>query len=218
MPLTSIQIISHTSKPSESVQRLLKALSVGQTVLNYGNGVDKLTQYQFFKENKIPHPEWTEDKAVAQSWQNKGIVVIARSKVKGQSGSGVAVVQPNEELPDAKVFTQYVKKKREFRVNIFQNKIVSFREKLRQNKVGEGFIRNKENGYTTTHCKPMTGSIKARLEQLSLEARKVSQSDFIGVDIIYNEFYDKLYVLEVNSGPSIEGSSVDAYVQAITNA
>ena len=34
-------------------------------------------------------------------------------------------------------------------------------------------------------------------------------------NIDYSEFYDKLYVLEVNSGPSIEGSSVSEFINAI---
>jgi len=123
--------------------------------------------------------------------------------------------KPTDELPDAKVYTQYVKKKREFRVNVFQDKVVNLREKVRQSKGDGGYIRNQENGYTTTHCRPMPDSLNARLKQLALDARKISKSDFVGVDIIYNEFYDKLYVLEVNSGPSIEGSSVNDFVKVI---
>lgn len=214
----SIQILSHTSTPSESVKRLLDALNQNLTVLNYGNGVDKLTQYAFFKEKNLSHPEWTTSKDEALQWQNEGHFVVARERIKSQAGGGVYVIEPGQLMPDAKVYTKYLKKKREFRVNIFKDKVVNIREKVKQKKEGSTYIRNTANGYTTTHCKPMSLSLTERLKALALEARKVSKSDFIGVDIGYNEFYDNAFVLEVNSGPSIEGSSVLDFVKAIQNA
>lgn len=211
----NIQILSHTSKPSESVGRLLEALGQQTTVFNYGCGVDKITQYQYFKDNNIPHPEWTIKKEDAKLWQTKGHVVIARERIKSQSGGGVHVVEPGQEIPDAKVYTRYEKKKREFRVNIFKDGVVNMREKVKQKKEGSSFIRNTANGYTTTHCRPMTDKLRNQLKEIALKARAVSKSDFIGVDIAYNEYYDKLFVLEVNSGPSIEGSSVQEFVKAM---
>jgi hypothetical protein len=216
MSLNNIEIISHTSKPSESVARLRKTL--GQTApkaLQYGISVSKIEQYQFFKDNNIPHPQWSINKEEALQWQKEGDVVLARTTIKGQTGSGIIVVLPADVMPDAKVYTKYTKKKREFRVNIFQNKVVNLREKLKQTKEGLPYIRNKANGYTTAHCKPMTNALKSLLEKTALEARKVSPSDFVGVDICYNEFYNKVFVLEVNGGPSIEGSSVQEYIQTM---
>ena len=216
MSLNTFEIISYTSQTSESVVRLKKAL--GQATpkaLKYGISVSKIEQYQFFKDNNIPHPEWSINKEDALFWQQAGEIVLARATIKGQTGSGITVVQPNDEMPDAKVYTMYLKKKREFRVNIFQNQVVNLREKLKQKQEGLSYIRNKANGYTTAHCKPMTKDLKSLVESVALEARKASPSDFVGVDVGYNEFYNKVFVLEVNGGPSIEGSSVQEYIEAM---
>ena len=214
-----ISIISHTSKPSESVGRLIEALGQETKALNYGNGKSKLEQYQYFLDNNIPHPEWTTEYDVAASWLKAKHTVLARKRIKGQTGVGITVVCPGQLLPeDVKVFTKYVKKKREFRVNLFQHNVVNLREKVRQTAGACTYIRNTANGYTTTHAKAMPSKLATRLKEIAVQASKVSESDFVGVDIIYNEFYDKLYVLEVNSGPSIEGSSVKEFVEAIKGA
>jgi len=210
------EIISHTSKPSESVIRLRAALHQDQPeALHYGQGVDKLTQYQYFKDKGLPHPPWSIKKEEALAWQQEGHTILARQTIKGQTGSGIVVVTPEDVLPDAKVYTQYVKKKREFRVNIFKDVVVNLREKLKQKQGTSSFIRNKANGYTTTHCKPMSPELETSLKALAMEAREISPSDFVGVDLIYNEFYNKLYILEVNGGPSIEGSSVQDFIKAM---
>ena len=204
-------IISYTTKVSESVQRLQEALSARIPHYRYGCGVDKLQQYQFFKDNNIFHPRWTTDKEEAASW---GTVVMARSSVRGQRGSGLQVVMGGQQLPDAAIYTEYLPHKREFRVNLFKDRVVSIREKVRQRGVtGDFHIRNQANGYITTHCRP--DAPRTLLGDVSLAARKVSGSDFVGVDIGYNEYYNRAFVIEVNSGPSIEGSSVALFVEAI---
>ena len=208
----SIQIISHTSSPSESLQRIHAKLNQHITALHYGKSVSKLVQYQYFKDKGINHPEWSINIEDALKWQKEGDVVIVRTKVKGQCGSGIVIVEPGMEMPDGKVFTRYIKKKREFRVNLFKHKLVNVREKVRVSSEGSSYIRNRENGYSTVKCKvpPPDGVV-----ELAITAAAVSDSDFIGVDIGYNQHYNKLFVLEVNSGPAIEGSSVDEFVQQI---
>lgn len=207
-------IHSHTSKRSESIDRLMEKLAVlGVTTLHYGNGVDKLDQYAYFKEHNIPSPDFTTDYDSALEWINNGFDVVARTLTQGHAGHGVQVVSDAAHLPaECKVYTKYIKKKREFRVNIFGDKVVNVREKKRQaGATGDGKIRSQSNGYTTTFA----SNVPQQVKDLALLARKVSDSDFVGVDVIYNQYYDQAYVLEVNSGPSIEGQSVNDFAQAI---
>lgn len=51
------------------------------------------------------------------------------------------------------------------------------------------------------------------LEQSKL-AVKACGLDFGAVDIIWNNHYQKAYVLEINTAPGLEGSSVDNYRKA----
>lgn len=213
-----MHILSHTTKPSESVKRLLEALSKEDTTLNYGCGVDKITQYEFLKEHGIPSIEFTTDRDLAQEWLSSGHTVMVREKIKGQTGSGIIVAKPGTDTPlseDAKVFTKYISHKREFRVNLFKNKLVNVREKKKKLgfKGGDFHIRNLANGYTTAKCADYPSSIVGIAEKASL----CSKSSFVGVDVGYNELKDFAFVIEVNSGPSIEGSSVQDFVKAIKN-
>lgn len=212
-----MHIISHTSKPSESVKRLLEAFGKEDKVLNYGCGVDKLTQYKYFKENNIPAVEFTESLDEALEWSLQGHTVMARTKTKGQTGSGIFVCLPQVDAFDfaepVKVFTKYISHKREFRVNLFKGELVNVREKKKKTgfKGGDFHIRNLANGYTTAKCSSYPNQIVDIAKQASL----CSSSDLIGVDIGYNELKDFAFVIEVNSGPSIEGSSVQDFVEAI---
>ena len=217
----SIVIVQHTKTPSESVERLLNKLGEEPKILHYGKAVDKLTQYQFFKEHGIPHPEWSINVEDANSWLANGSTVFGRRQIKTSGGSGIEILEEplEESCEDFKVFTKYIKKKREFRVNLFQHKIINIREKVKEaGKEGNSMIRNKANGFTTTHCKPMSEELTSMVKDWAMQASMVSDSDFIGVDIGYNQFKNLVFVLEVNSGPSIEGKSVNDFVEAIQNA
>lgn len=207
-----MKIISHTSKPSESVARLLEELNLEDKVYHYGCGVSKLEQYHYFKDDSIPCPDWTVDPVVAQEWLEDDSVVMCRQRIKGQTGIGIVVCKPGEELPEAKVYTKYISHKREFRVNLFNHTLVNVREKKKQlGSKGSFYIRNLENGYTTAKC----SNYPPALIDLAIKASMVSESSFIGVDVGYNELKDFLFVIEVNSGPTIEGSSVVEYADAI---
>jgi hypothetical protein len=183
----------------------------------YGDQKSKLDQYTFFKAQGLSHPEYTTDKQVAQTWLSKGWTVLARTLLNSSEGKGIIVVEPTGTLPNALVYTKYIPKKKEYRVHLFQNKVVCVLEKRRKTgiTITEPKIRNTANGYV--FCQEGVTEI-AGLRELALASAKVTTSDFRGVDIGYNEKKNLLYVIEVNSAPGIEGSNVAKYVEAIVNA
>jgi len=118
-------------------------------------------------------------------------------------------------IPEVPVYTKYAKKKREFRVHVFKGQVVAVVEKKR--KAGwEGQrdtkIRNLANGYVFVQN---VQNEPEGVRELAIRASKVSNSDFAGVDIGYNEQKDQLFVIEVNSAPGITGSNIGAYVETI---
>lgn len=185
-----------------------------QKNLRYGDLKDKIHQYEYFKAQGIPAPEFTTSKTEAKSWATEG-VVFCRTLTKASEGKGIVVAESPEEVVNAPVYTKYLKKKREFRVHIFQDKIVTVLEKRRK-KDFEGNtdakIRNTANGYVFCHENVIE---PAGIRELALKARKVTNSDFAGVDIGYNEKFNKLFVIEVNSAPGIEGTNVQRYCDTI---
>lgn len=185
--------------------------------LKYGQSVDKLTQYRWFQEQGLSSLEFTTDGQRVCAWLEEGHTVFGRRFLNSSCGKGIVVIEPDfDEVPSCPVYTKYKKKKREFRVHIFRDKVVAITEKRKR----AGFegqrdtkIRNLANGYV--FCQTVE-NIPEGLQALALAASKVTPSDFKGVDIGYNERNNDLFIIEVNSAPGIQGSNIDAYVEAIT--
>lgn len=209
-----------STKLGYKVFRVTKAGIKPRTRLKYGNSVDKLFQYNWFKDNNIPALEFTTDVQQAIEWCSNDQTVFGRKLLNSSCGKGIVVFDKETAaaIHGCPVYTLYKKKKREFRVHVFQNTVVSVTEKKRK----KGFegeqdtkIRNLANGYVfvqTVENEP------AGLRELALKAAAVSQSDFRGVDIGYNEKKDELFVIEVNSAPGIMGSNINKYVETIVGA
>jgi len=188
--------------------------------LKYGHSVDKLTQYQWFKEQGLSALEFTTDPFQAAAWLSiDKTTVFGRRYLNSSCGKGIIVLEPeniHSGVGNYPVYTKYKKKRREFRVHVYKDQVVAVTEKRRRS----GFegqrdtkIRNLENGYV--FCQTVANE-PVGLRDLALSASKVSSSDFKGVDIGYNERNNDLFIIEVNSAPGIQGSNINAYVNAIT--
>jgi hypothetical protein len=188
--------------------------------LRYGDSVDKLTQYKWFQQQGLSSLEFG-CAADALVWLDSGHTVFGRRLLNASCGDGIVVFEPGgkfleQNLP---VYTKYKKKKREFRVHVFKDKVVAIVEKKRKsgwNGQQDTKIRNLANGYVFCQGLELTEALRTRIELLALAASAVSGSDFKGVDLGYNEKQDDLFVIEVNSAPGVEGSNVDKYVKVIT--
>ena len=230
MPSTKFTLLlTPGTRGSASAKRLAMALSeklgykvirsikppARRTPVRYGQGVDKLTQFGWFQENNIQALEFTTCANVASQWVSEGYTVFGRRLLNSSCGRGIVVFDgSNSVTPDCPVYTKYKKKKREFRVHIYKEEVVRIVEKkLRSGWTGprDSKIRNLTNGYVFCSCDSEPSGIR----ELALRASRVVQSDFKGVDIGYNEKQEELFVIEVNSAPGIEGSNINAYIEAI---
>jgi hypothetical protein len=192
--------------------------SLKRKQFKYGQSVDKLTQYQWFFDNEIPALNFTDDFLTAHEWLQDGHVVFGRKYLKASCGKGIVVIEPGtEDLPICPVYTQYKKKKREFRVHVFKDQVVAVTEKKRRKEfdgVRDTKIRNLANGYVFVQA---VENEPEGLRELALRAARVSMSDFRGVDVGYNQLKDELFVIEVNSAPGIQGTNLTKYMEAIIN-
>ena len=50
--------------------------------------------------------------------------------------------------------------------------------------------------------------------QLAIDAVQAVGLDFGAVDLIYNQHYNQFYILEVNTAPGLEGTTLINYVNA----
>lgn len=182
--------------------------------LRYGDQKDKLYQYRWFKEQGLPSLEFTTSKDEAQTWLTEESPVVVRHLLRASEGKGIEIAEVGRTLPDAPCYTRYKKKKKEFRIHIFKDKVVHVLEKRK--KVGyvggTHYVRNLANGFV--FCSDNVVEPDG-LRELALAAGCVTSSDFKGVDIGYNEKKNELFVIEVNSAPGIEGTNVQRYCDVI---
>jgi len=217
---------------SESAKRLAislseafkyKILRVSKEVANreyicYGDQKDKLTQYQYFFENGLNFPIFTESKETACWWMKEyKRSIVCRTLLRAKSGKGIVIADAVEQLVDAPVYVSYQKKTNEFRVNLFKDEVVCVREK--RLKTGyikpegrDGRVRSHNNGYV--FCEPLQ-ALPEHVIEMAKKAAKITASDIVGVDLAYHKPTDYWFLLEVNSAPGMEGKTIEQYTEVI---
>lgn len=187
--------------------RILNAPEAVQRVSN------KLTFFHDMNGLNIT-PSSTVFREVAENWIEMGFLAVERHILNGHGGIGIRIVEKIEDLQDAPLYVQYIPKKEEYRVHIFNGKVIDIQKKVRK----QGFpvknwkVRNYENGFIykreDINPDPMVFNIALR----SIAAIYLL---FGAVDVIWNEKQQRAYVLEINTAPGLEGQTVDSYTQAI---
>jgi hypothetical protein len=224
-------VIATTDMKSRSLTALAKRLSeeLGYRVykvlphrvrrrvaVNFPAGVDKRDQFTEFWENGVPCPKFADTKEEAEELLSDQ-TVVARRLTRSHSGRGITICNPGDPLPDAPLYTQYIKKKKEFRVHIWNNKVIDVQQKKKragQTPV-DTQVRNHANGYV--YCRDNV-VVPDDLYSVAIAAVAAIGRTNGAVDVIWNEKQNKSYVLEVNSRPGLEGTTLDKYTQAIVNS
>lgn len=176
--------------------------------------MNKLKAFEAFEEFQLNTVPWTEDKTLAQQWLDGKGTVMCRHKLSAHSGEGITIVEPNEELPDAPLYTKYVKKTYECRIHVFKGKVIDTQVKRRQREQDniDHKIRNIHTGWV--YCREnFTADIRAK--ELAIAACEATALDFGAVDIIYNQVTNTFYLLEVNTAPGLTGTTLTNYVEEI---
>lgn len=176
---------------------------------------DKLLSLMSFKENKVSYPEFTTDIKEAFVWLRKSDI-ICRAKLHGKGGEGITLVkQGKDELPEVPLYTKYIPKKEEHRVHVVDGKVIDHQIKRKRRGVANADvnyqIRVVDTGwvYCRNHLVERNGMFA-----LAVSAVNALGLTFGAVDIIWNQKADTCYVLEVNTAPGLEGTTVDSYVKA----
>lgn len=183
---------------------------------------NKLLTFKHFGEAahiaEVSIPEYTESYETACQWVNDGKVVVCRTKLNGHSGAGIVLAAREEDVVrECPLYVKYIKKAKEFRVHVAFGDVIDVQAK-RQRADFEGdtnfAIRNHQNGWV--YCRENIEE-PGDLREQAKRAILTLGLDFGAVDIIYNQHYNKCYVLEVNTAPGLEGTSVTTYANAFLN-
>ena len=223
-------VISTTNLKSQSLKRLANELSTelgyrvyrvlpnrvrGRRAVSFLTGIRKDEQLQSFSTSGVACPKYSVRgrDIVADLGDPKRIV--CRALLNSSSGKGITIIERGQELPNVPLYTEYIPKKKEFRVHVYNNRVIDHAEK-RKRKDHDGDrdtqVRNLANGYV--FCRDNV-VLPAGIFELAISAVNALGRTQGAVDIIWNERQDKCYVLEVNANPGMEGTTLKKYVQAI---
>lgn len=159
---------------------------------------------------------------------NEAFPIVCRTVLNGHSGRGIVIANNVGELVNAPLYVKYIKKLHEFRIHVGK-----FSEDLGNYPYAEGgdvpryqvicqqrkaipngttptntLVRNHDNGYIYVREGFETPVQVIEQAQAAITALGL---DFGAVDVIWNQHYQQAYVLEVNTAPGLEGSTVTDY-------
>jgi glutathione synthase/RimK-type ligase-like ATP-grasp enzyme len=195
-------------------QPIAKILNPPDDVLSVSN---KLNFFELMKEHcpdDIP-PFWTHRLAVPED----AYPVVCRTVLSGHSGEGIVIANTPDELVSCSLYVKYVSKKEEYRVHVgnkpttgggYMPHVIAVQQKKRriEHENPNWKVRNHANGfiYARNDVDPPIYVVNAALRSLT-----ASGLDFGAVDVIYNKKKGKAYVLEINTAPGLEGTTVEDY-------
>lgn len=177
---------------------------------------DKRLTFECMQRAGVPTVEWTTERAVAEGWLSDGHDVFVRHSTKGQGGSGIEVVfggEPPQPCPAAPLYTKRWAAAHEYRIHVCHD---DFRvtKKRRRNGVPRSDVRNHANGYV--YCTRNVRAPDAAVE-VARKAVFALGLDFGAVDLLVNDA-GEARVLEVNTAPGLEGSTLAWYATALNEA
>lgn len=179
---------------------------------------DKYRAFQCMKDT-VQIPQFTTSLDQALKWVEDGHTVFGRKKT-GYGGRDIVKHTDFKQFCDRNFFTKYIPKKDEFRVHIGDGEIFDYQRKaLRKiDDFGKAInpddvdfqIRNLYNGFIYARSNV---NLPEDVKVQALAAMKALKLDFGAVDVIYNQHYDKAYVLEINTAPGLTGTTLENYLK-----
>lgn len=190
---------------------------------------DKMRFFSAMQKNKDgPRiPEFLTSLEEAQAHLEKKEIVLGRSKT-GSCGTDIALFEDNPEgFAKSDFWVVYKKKRNEFRVHLFrfakqepeiidvQKKVLRATDPVSNQPIDKSkvnfMVRSHRNGFIFQRNDI---TVPEDVKTQALKAFSATSLDFGAVDVIWNEHEGKAYVLEINSAPGLEGTTLDNYVSA----
>lgn len=167
---------------------------------------NKLSAFRVLEQEGVKVPLFVTDRG-AVSWT--GLTVL-RHKLTGHSGEGIEITENTDNLPQAPLYVQYVKKQDEYRVHLIGQRVILVQRKARRHDCEnpDWQVRNHKNGFVFVRNEVTPPSSVLSEAQKAITALAL---DFGAVDVIWNEQEACAYVLEVNTAPGLEGQTIQDY-------
>lgn len=205
---------------SEGPSYLRHALNVPEAVSLASN---KLKCFERLLESDLGGnniPSFTTDKDVAKSWVlEDGATIYVRSLLNSCKGRGISIHSDYRNIPDAPLYVREVNNDHEFRIHIFQGhcihiaqkKAMSSERRAEENIILNPSIKNRGNGYVFAI---QDINVPTEALEVAIEAVRTLGLDFGAIDLVCDPVPT---ILEVNTAPGLEGTTLAKYVEAIQN-
>lgn len=176
------------------------------------HATNKLAFFQLI-DNEAIVPKWTNNHNIAIDWCREGRTVVCRTILNGHSGQGIVIAHTEDQLVDAPLYIQYIKKKEEYRAHVMNGRVFDVQQKARvlEHPSPNWEVRNLANGFI---YKRQDVSLPDVAKEKAVQAVRLLGLDFGAVDLIYNAQKKRYYVLEVNTAPGLDGTTLVNYAHA----
>lgn len=170
---------------------------------------DKVTSLRVMRAAGVATIDFTSDRSVVWGWLDDGATVYGRRLTRAHSGRGIEILTDGMSVPSLPLYTKGITKAHEFRVHVMLGGVIDFSKKRRRDG-GEAnpLIKNLDNGWV--FCR--TGVVLPDcVRDQATKAVRALGLDFGAVDVLYKERENQAFVLEVNTAPGLEGTTLERY-------
>lgn len=199
----------HGNVPSDATTRIINKPQFVRLAANKLDFFQYLTSLESRLERSDHLLEWCTTQEEAAQWIRDGHKVVCRTIVNGHEGAGIVIADTEDQLVYAPLYTKYLKKKAEYRVHWMNGSVIDIQRKAKRTGVAHHPVRNTANGYVFSRNN--VGVVPQVVIDAVDDVMQATGLDFGGVDVIYNRYHDQAKVVEVNTAPGIEGTTVQKY-------
>lgn len=179
---------------------------------------DKLETFKVLSNSGVPVPEFTTERQRAEQWlrDEESKRIFCRTILNSHSGNGIVIARKDTEVVNAPLYVKGIPKDREFRVHVLRNVIFDRQEKKARagirEQLGEDWVsdvRSHANGWVFTR---ENVTIPKEVEEAAIKAVAALGLDFGAVDICCTK-KGVPFVLEINTAPSLQGTTLELYTK-----
>lgn len=212
------------------VAPVLESGSSNFTILNKPIAVDrasdKIATLRLLKQNDVPHVKFFLNKDDTIKACEEGNIIYCRTITRGREGKGIVLARKPEEIVDARLYTEYFKNDKEYRIHVFNGKVIDEVQKksMSSERMAEkGIVKTEDSQYIRNLKKAWSfcrqGVVAEDIvKETAIEAVEALELDFGAVDIAYNSETKECKVLEINTAPGQKRGTTThmRYVRAIS--
>ena len=176
--------------------------------------IDKISTFKALAKHNFC-VEFTDNKEQAEEWLSNGYALVCRALSQGCNGKGIVYTRNKDTFINtpAKFWTKYLWHTNEFRVHVWQGKVVNI-----FNKVETPCTEPEKEGRFEWNFDLFEGAEdNPQLVNMCNKVYETIGLDWCGIDILRTE-EGRLHILEVNSAPHLQDVTATKLAKLIRKA